>query len=115
MKREEEWLDKNLKLLLRAAANRNTRPGKQVRERVFHHILTHLRVQSTEVSFPDAAVGTLGVLLALAMVWFVYAVVRTDVSWSTLPTSLFVTAVLVLNLALLPVASFMILWRRRNG
>jgi hypothetical protein len=115
MKQEEEWLDKNMTLLLRAAANRNARPGIQVRERVFHRLLTHLRTQSAEVSFPDAIVGILGVLLALAMVWLVNVVVGTDVSWSTLPTSPFVTVALVLNLALLPVACFMILWRRRNG
>jgi len=115
MSEEARLLEENVARLIRAAHGPSARPSPQAREQTFQLLLSHVRARSMVVDFPDVAVGLLGAVLAVVEIWLVVQVVVADTSFIGNPSLLVMAAVLMLNLALVPIASIVIVVRRQNG
>jgi hypothetical protein len=114
MNERERYLDRNTAHLIRAALGPHARPSARAADQTFRLLLDQLRTRSSEVAFPDAAVGVLGTTLVLAATWLTAQVTITGTSPFANPSLLMMSAWAVTNLALLPVASIVILIRRQR-
>jgi len=115
MNQEGHCLEENTARLVRAAYGPLARPSPQASRRVFRLMLDHLRVGSATPGFPDAAVVTLGATLAALAVCLAIRAVLSSTSLVVDPSLLATATWLVLNLAWVPVASIVVVVRRRHG
>lgn len=115
MNRQEQLLEENIARLIQSASNPGARPGDRIRMQTFQLLVAQMQSQSADIPFPDAIIGLLGGILALAAVWLVGGVIMTGAQWTANPSLLFVALWLLLNLALVPVASIVIVRRRQYG
>lgn len=111
----ERYLEQNTARLVRASFGPHARPSRQATERSFRLLLAQVRARTAVVTFPDAAVGIMGATLALAATWLALQAAIAGTPVTTSPSLLALVAWLVANLALVPVASLVILIRRRHG
>ena len=111
----ERYLDKNTARLVWAAFGPDARPSEQAAERLFLAVRALVRARAAVVAFPDAAVGILGAMLVLVAIWLSIQLVITGTYALGVPPLLVMAAWLAANLALLPVASVVILLRRPLG
>lgn len=114
MNERERYLDRNTARLIRAAFGPQTRPSARAAEQALRLLLDQVRERSAEAAFPDAVVGILGATLVLAAAWLTAQVLAGGSSPTASPLLLMVAAWLGANLALMPVASIVILIRRRR-
>ena len=115
MNENERYLDRNTAHLVRAAFGPHARPSARVAEQALRLLLDQVRERSTKAPFPDAVVGILGATLVLAAIWLTAQVAVGGTSLTATPSLLVLAAWLSANLALLPVASIVILIRRQHG
>lgn len=115
MNREEHYLEENTACLIQAAYGPDVRPSPKAGEQTFRLLLAYVRARSAAVAFPDAAVGALGAMLALMAVWLTVQTAVTGTPLISNPSLLVIAAWLILNLALVPVASIVILIGRQRG
>jgi hypothetical protein len=114
MNDRERYLDRNTAHLVRAAFGPRARPSARAAERTLRLLLDRVRKRPAEVPFPDAVVGVLGAMLVLAATWLAAQVAATGTLSRANPALLMLTAWLGANLALVPVASIVILVRRQR-
>jgi hypothetical protein len=114
MNERERYLDRNTAHLIRAALGSQARPSARAAEQALRLLLDQVRERSAKAPFPDAAVGILGATLVLAATWFTVQVIVSSPSLTANPSLLMMAAWLAANLALLPVASIVILIRRQR-
>ena len=114
MNDRERYLERNTAHLVRAAFGPRARPSARAVERTLRLLLDRVRKRPAEVPFPDAVVGVLGATLVLAATWFTAQVTVTGTLPSANPSLLMMAAWLGANLALVPVASIVILIRRQR-
>ena len=115
MNQRERYLEENTARLIRAAFDPNARPSPHASERAFQSLLADVRARSAAVAFPDSAVGVLGATLALAATWLAIQAAAAATSFIANPPLLLMAAWLALNLALVPIASVVILIRRQHA
>ena len=114
MNERERYLDRNTAHLIRAAFGPHARPSARAAEQALRLLLDQVRERSSEAPFPDAAVGVLGATLVLAATWLTVQVIVSGTSLTVNPALLMMAAWLGANLALVPVASIVILIRRQR-
>jgi len=115
---KEQWRENNTAQLIQAGIGADARLDPRVKERVWLRLAAQMSTQPAPAPFPDFAIGTLGVLLVLAAVGALVRYLGTSAP-SMLPSmspSLFFIPLffLVLNFAMIPVASILIVIRRRS-
>jgi len=115
MNREGNCLEENAARLVRAAYGPSARPSPKASKRVFRLLLGQVRARSATPSFPDAALAVLGAIVALLAVFLAVQSALPRTSLGTNPSLLAAAIMLVLNLAWVPVASIVIVMRRRHG
>ena len=115
MNENERYLDRNTAHLVRAAFGPHARPSARAAEQALRLLLDQVRERSAKAPFPDAAVGVLGATLVLAAICLTAQVIVNGTSLTVNPSLLGLAAWLSANLALLPVASIVILIRRQHG
>ena len=115
MNKERPYLEQNTAQLIRAAYGPSARPSADARERAFQLVLNQVRTRPAKDEFPDIAVIILSVVLVFIAAWLGFRVTSTATSFLASPLLLATLGWLVLNLAILPVASIVIVTRRRNG
>ena len=111
----ERYLDNNTARLIRTAFGPDARPSEQAAERLFLAARALVHARATVVAFPDAAVGILGTMLVLVAIWLSIQLVITGTYALGIPPLLAMATWLAANLALLPIASIVILIRRPLG
>ena len=111
----ERYLEENITRLIRAAFGPEARPSRQTVERTLQSLLALIHARSAAVAFPDAAVGVLGGMLVLIASWLAIQLAFTGTSMLSIPALLAMAAWLTANVALLPVASILILIMRQRG
>jgi len=116
---KEQWRENNTAQLIQAGIGADARLDPRVKERVWLRLAAQMSKQPAPAPFPDFAIGTLGVLLVLAAVGALVRYLGTSAP-SMLPSmspSLFFIPLffLVLNFAMIPVASILIVIRRRSN
>ena len=114
MNDSERYLDRNTAHLVRAAFGPHARPSARATEQTLRLLLDRVRKQPAEVPFPDAVMGFLGATLVLAATWLAAQVAVIGTLSSGNPALLMLAAWLGANLALVPVASIVILIRRQR-
>jgi hypothetical protein len=114
MNERERYLDRNVAHLIRTAFGPQARPSARAAEQALRLLLDQVQGRSTEIAFPDAAVGILGATLVLAATWLTAQVIVSGPSLTANPSLLMMAAWLGANLALVPVASIVILIRRQR-
>ena len=114
MNDRERYLDRNTAHLIRTAFVPQARPSTRAAEQALRLLLDQVRERSAKAPFPDAAVGILGAALVLAATWLTAQVIITGTSLTATPSLLVLAAWLGANLALVPVASIVILIRRQR-
>jgi hypothetical protein len=105
--------DQNLARLMRAACGPEVRPAPGARRRTLQALLAYTRARSPHADFPDLVVGLLGVAWVVAAAWLGARVVVGDLSLWANPGLLPMAVLLVLNLAVVPVAG-VVIWKRRQ-
>jgi len=115
---KEQWRENNTARLIQAGIGADARLDPRVKERVWLRLVAQTPQQSVPAPFPDFAIGTLGVLLVLAAAGALVRYLGTSAPSmlpSMLPSLLSVSLFfLVLNFAMIPVASILIVIRRRS-
>jgi hypothetical protein len=114
MNERERYLDRNTAHLIRMAFGPHARPSARAAEQALRLLLDQVRERAAEAAFPDAVVGILGATLVLAATWLTAQVIVTGTSLTASPSLLVLAAWLAANLALVPVASIVILIRRQR-
>jgi hypothetical protein len=114
MSDKERRLEQNTARLIQAALDPRARPSSQASRQTFRALLVRMRERPGPVDFPDAAVASLGTILVLVGIWLAIRVVVMDAPVLASPSLLVMAAWLVANLALVPVASIVILIRRQR-
>ena len=114
MNDRERYLDRNTAHLVQAAFGPHARPSARAAEQMLRLLLDQVRERSAQAPFPDAAVGILGATLVLAATWLTVQVIVSGTSLTVNPSLLILAAWLGANLALVPVASIVILIRRQR-
>jgi hypothetical protein len=114
MNDRERYLERNTAHLVQAAFGPQARPSARAAEQALRLLLDQVQGRSTEIAFPDAAVGILGATLVLAATWLTAQVIVSGPSLTANPSLLTLAAWLGANLALVPVASIVILIRRQR-
>jgi len=114
MNDSERYLDRNTAHLVRAAFGPRARPSARATEQTLRLLLDQVRKRPTKAPFPDAVVGVLGAMLVLAAMWLAAQVTVIGTPLTTNPSLLMLAAWLGANLALLPVASTVIVIRRQR-
>ena len=114
MNERERYLDRNAAHLIRVAFGPHARPSARAAEQALRLLLDQVRERSAKAPFPDAAVGVLGATLVLAATWLTAQVIVTGTLPSANPSLLMMAAWLGANMALVPVASIVILIRRQR-
>jgi hypothetical protein len=115
MNQQGDPLEENTARLIRAAYGSSARPTDHLSNKAFRSLLEHVRTRSATPGFPDAAVVILGGLLAALPIWLAVRAFLSSTSLVPDPSLLAATAWLVLNLAMVPVTSVLIVIRRRYG
>ena len=115
MSEEDRHLEHNVGHLIRAACGPSTRPSTEASERTYQLLLNHVRTRSSESDFPDIAVAVLGAVSAIIAIWAVVQVIWNGRPFRATPLLLITVIWATLNLALVPVASIVILRRRQSG
>ena len=115
---KEQWRENNAARLIQAGIGGDARLDPRVKERVWLRLAAQMPKQPALAPFPDFAIGTLGVLLVLAaagalsrFLGFAAPFMPPSMSPSLFFVPLFF---LVLNFAMIPVASIVIVIRRRS-
>ena len=114
MNDRERYLDRNVAHLIRTAFGPQARPSARAAEQALRLLLDQVRDRSAKAPFPDAVVGVLGATLVLAGVWLTAQVIVNGTLPTFNPSLLMTAAWLGANLALVPVASIVILIRRQR-
>jgi hypothetical protein len=114
----KQWEENDMARLIQAGIGGDARLDPAVKERVWLRLAAQMPKQPVLAPFPDFAIGTLGVLLVLAAVGALVRYLGTSAP-SMLPSmspSLFFIPLffLILNFAMIPVASILIVIRRRS-
>lgn len=115
MNEEGNCLEENTARLVRAAYGPSARPSPEASQRVFRLLLGHVRVRPATPGFPDAALVALGAIVVFLAVGLAIQVAFPMTSLNASPSLLAAAMVLILNLAWVPVASIVIVLRRRYG
>ncbi len=114
MNQEGHCLEENTARLVRAAYGPSAHPSPQASKRVFRLLLRHVGARPVTPSFPDAAVVVLGAMVAVLAVCLAVQAVLPKTSPGANPLLLATATWLILNLAWVPVASTVIVIRRRH-
>ena len=120
---KEQWRENNTAQLIQAGIGADARLDPRVKERVWLRLAAQMSKQPAPAPFPDFAIGTLGVLLVLAAAGALVRYLGTSAPSmppsmppSMSPSLFFIPLFfLVLNFAMIPVASILIVIRRRSN
>ena len=115
MNDEKDHFEGNAARLIQASLGPQSRPSPQAREQTWRLLVEQLRAAHAPVQFPDRVLGLLVGSLVLIAVWLTaQALVAGKLAMDSLPTwiGMFLLAA---NLALAPVASLVIVIRRRTN
>jgi hypothetical protein len=115
MSQQGDPLEENTARLIRAAYRLSTRPTAQMSKEMLRSLSDHARARSATPAFPDIAIVILGGLLAALPVWLAVQAFLSNTSLVADPSLLATALWLVLNLGVVPVASILIVIRRRYG
>ena len=115
MNQKEHLLRENTARLIQAAWGTDVRLRSHVKNQTYQLILTHMRSRVTQAPFPDSAMCVLGGLLIIAGVWILGRIIGMHVSSDSNLALPVITVLLLLNLVMVPVGSFVIIKRRRYG
>lgn len=112
MDQEERHLEENVERLIRAGYSPAARPRVELRQKTHARLVGELRARAAELEFPLPVLGGLVGALLLMAGWF--AVQLANEFIGTNRTALVVVELLLgANLLSIPIASFMIVRRRR--
>lgn len=109
----EDCQEDDVARLIRAGFGAAARPGPRASEETFRHLVAGLRAQQSAAGFPDRIVVLLIGVLVLMGAWVANLVMGPDVPPTTALPTLVVVGLLAVNLGLVPMASLVIVWRRR--
>jgi hypothetical protein len=107
--RNEKALEENAARLIRAAYGPDARPGSQASETAYRLLLAHVRAKRAAPDFPDLALGILGAVFVCTAAWLAARVLLDGTSLLADPSLVVVSTWVILNLAMLPIASIIIL------
>lgn len=113
MESRRDYLEENTIQLIRAGSGHQAQPEVGLRSEVLHRLRCETRMNRREVEFPNRVLVILTGVLALAALWLVIQAAsgRSIITSAVLSI---MAMVLILNLALVPVASLVIVIRRRH-
>lgn len=115
MNDEKDQFKDNAARLIRASLGPQAQPSPQAREQTWRLLVEQLRAAHAPVQFPDRVLGLLVGSLALVAVWLaVQMVMAGKLVIASLPTLIGVF-LLAVNFALAPVASVVIVIKRRTN
>ena len=107
-------LEANVSRLLNAACGEASRLDPSLRERTRRRLTRSLHLSRSAPAFPERAVALLGFALAGTATWLVLRVVGGGLEEALRLPGLLIALPLSANLALVPVAAFVVLQRRRS-
>lgn len=109
----ENRQEANVARLIRAGFGPASRPSPHAGEQAFRRLVIEWRAQQAGAGFPDRIVVLLTGVLLLMGAWLTVQVVGPGVSPLTAVPAIVVVGLLAANLVLVPVASLVIVLRRR--
>ena len=114
MNDEEQCFEEKIARLIRTGFGEDARPSQTMRTQLLQRLIKQLHEGSAGMDFPDPVLALLGGLLMFVAVWLLTQTLYEDES--TIASVSFTIGIvwLGLNLALMPIAGFVILYRRRN-
>jgi hypothetical protein len=104
----------NVGRLLEAACGKEALLDPSLRERTRRNLIRRLHLRHSAPAFPERAVALLGFVLAGAATWLVLRVGGGGLEEAWRLPGLLIALPLSANLALVPVAAFVVLQRRRS-
>ena len=105
--------EENIIRLIQASFSRQARPDAGLHGEMLHRLREEIRTNRAGIEFPNGVLVTLTGILTLMAVWLMIQTTSGQ-SIMTSPTLTIMAMVLILNLALVPVASLIIVIRRRH-
>ncbi|HEY4761664.1 MAG TPA: hypothetical protein VIH42_13880 [Thermoguttaceae bacterium] len=108
-----DHLEDNLARLIQVSYGAESRPNLGAHERTFKYLADNLHSRQSAAVFPEQIVVALVGMLILLAAWLVSQVDWTGMRLSTTLPCLVVACVVLLNLLFIPIASIVILIRRR--
>ena len=114
MNDEEHYFEENIARLIRTGFGEAARPNQTMRTQLLQQLIKQLHEGSAGMDFPDPVLALLGGLLIFVAVWLLTQTLHESES-AIVSVSFTIGIVwLGLNLALMPIAGFVILYRRRS-
>ena len=114
MDSEDRRLEANTARLIRAALGPETRPDPGAGQQALQSLLTGLRERRARSSFPDHTLAALVGTLVFMAAWLALQAIASDGAVNSPVLLLPATFVLLVNVAVVPVASIVIVLRRRH-
>jgi hypothetical protein len=110
---EKPGFEENLSRLMHAGLPPDARPGAETRAEVFRRLVEITRARADSRSFPDHLVVAIAAAIVLVAAWLVGRMAGQGLPAAGLAATAFVLIV-VLNLAMVPLAGVVIVLRRRH-
>ena len=110
---EKPGVEENLSRLLRAGLPPDARPGAETRAEVFRRLVEMTRARADSRSFPDHLIAVIAAAIVLVTAWLVGRMAGGQGLPAAGPAATAFVLVVILNLAMVPIAGFVIVLRRR--
>ena len=114
MNDEEHYYEENIARLIRAGFGEDAHPSQPIRTQLFQQLIKQLHKGSAGIDFPDPVLALLGGLLMFVAVWLLTQTLYEGESVTASVSFTIGIFWLGLNLALMPIVGFVILYRRRS-